>query len=125
MTHSIEIRIVRGGTVEELAPQQLTVQRQRWCGVLDFLVQICGQRNSIKSQALLGSRTFLTGQLMVEQSGAQAAETQIRRKSDLTGHQRLGRHFGLVERGHPGLALQMAFKADQRFGLAANPDGRH
>lgn len=37
--HSIEVRIVSGRTVEEISPQQLSVQRKRWLG-FSYLLDI-------------------------------------------------------------------------------------
>lgn len=103
-THFIKVRIPGRSAVKELPPKKLSVQRQWGICTLYLLVQI--------------------SQLVVEETGTQTPEPQIRRESCLTGQQRLGRHFRSSERSHPRLSLQMSFKSSQSFCFSSNPHGR-
>ena len=60
-------------------------------------------------------------ELIVEQPRAQAAKTQVRRQSCLTGQQRLGRHFRPAEACNPGFALEVSFQTGEGLALPAHP----
>lgn len=115
--HLVEAGVVGGCRVEELAPQQLTVERQRRGAVLLDLgerwqdsryclgpIQRLYQNGSFYILRCL--MTYLpveVGEFEVEEATGEAAEAQVRAEACRAGEQRVGVHSGTLEVGHPRL----------------------
>ena len=64
------------------------------------------------------------GELPVEESGRETAESEVRRDAVLIGEEALRRHFGAFEGGDPRLPLKMPVEARQRHRLATEVSRR-
>ena len=58
---------------------------------------------------------------VIEESGGETSEPEVGAEPSLAGQERLGRHLGPAEGGHPGLPLQVPLKSTQGLSLTADP----
>lgn len=129
--HLVEAWVVGGGCVEELAPQQLAVEWERWQAVLLHLRDAgrkgrppglawlqkwleSGMSNSELRIWLVSVLSLYNGdtsfyllvqvsEFEVEESAGEAAKPQVRTEASRTSQQWVGVHSGTLKVGHPCL----------------------